>query len=64
MVRLTALGLPRATAPKRLITPEEGEEEDEPEGVESDQFLAQMSGNNSQQHLFICNTYTLYIKGT
>ena len=36
--------LPRATAPRRLVTPEDGEEEEEPEGIDTQQFLTQLSG--------------------
>ena len=41
-MRLSYLGLPRALAPKRLFIPEEDEEE--PEGIETEQFLQQLSG--------------------
>ena len=45
LVRQTALGLPRATTPKRLLNPESGKEEElDLEGVDPDQFLLQLSG--------------------
>ncbi len=45
LVRLTSLGLPRAPAPKRLLTPEEDEEE--PEGIDTEQFMQQITGGSA-----------------
>ena len=58
LVRLTMLGVPRMPAPRRLVSPEEGEEEDgdEPEGVDTDTFLQQLAGT-----MCIVHTCTLYI---
>lgn len=45
-MRLTALGVPRTPAPCRLITPEEGEEEDSEDmgDIDSAAFLQQLAG--------------------
>lgn len=45
LMRLTALGLPRAAAPKRLFNSvENGESEEPEEGGDSEQLLQQLSG--------------------
>ena len=41
LIKLMSLALPRALAPKRLISGEEDEEE--PEGIDSDMFMQQLS---------------------
>ena len=41
LIKLTSLAIPRALAPKKLISGEEDEEE--PEGIDSDMFLQQLS---------------------
>jgi len=41
LTKLMSLGLPRASAPKRLISGEEDEEE--PEGLDADSFMQQLS---------------------
>ena len=46
LVRLMVLGTPRMPAPRRLVNPEEDDEEDgdEPDGVDTDTFLQQLAG--------------------
>ena len=47
LVRLTVLGIPRMPAPIRLVTPEEGEEEeegDDSEDIDTDTLLQQLAG--------------------
>ena len=46
LVRLVVLGTPRMPAPRRLVNPEEDEEEDgdEPDGMDTDTFLQQLAG--------------------
>ena len=41
-MQLNDLGLPRSPVPKRLVDPEE--EEEEPEGIDTEQFLQQLAG--------------------
>ena len=41
LIKLTSLAIPRALAPKKLISGEDDEEE--PEGIDSDMFLQQLS---------------------
>ena len=49
-MRLSALGLPRAPVPKKLLSSDD--EEEELEGVETEQYLSHLSGRHCIQ--FIC----------
>ena len=42
MFYLTEMGIPRSPVPKRLLDPQQ--EEEEPEGVDNEQFLSQLAG--------------------
>ena len=42
MYYLTEMGIPRTPVPKRLMDPQL--EEEEPEGIDNEQFLSQLAG--------------------